>query len=137
MIISLIPLNTRGRVDFEQKLESNVFTHNQVKELNNVKVKGTIVDNGTDDYEVQLEITGQIILKSSVNGSDVIQDLNIKYHDFIENFVENYKNSSNSLDILPIIWENILLEIPIRAVNSEDEFELASGSGWEIISEED
>jgi len=38
---------------------------------------------------------------------------------------------------LPIIWENILLEIPIRATNADDEFERVAGEGWEILTESD
>ncbi len=132
MNLNLIPLNTKGRLDFDEFVEIKE-KDDRIISIDEVHVEGTILDNGTDEYELNMTITGHITLKSSINGSPVPFDLNIKYDEFIENLVEKYKNSSNSLDILSIIWENILLEIPIRAVNKDDKFEVKSGNGWEIL----
>jgi uncharacterized protein len=131
--ISLITLNTKGRVDFELSPDLSKYYTKDIKDIENLKVKGYIIDNGTKDYEIYLNITGNMILTSAINGKNVAKSLNIEYNDFVENLVENYKISSNSLDILPVLWENILLEIPIRAVNPDDEFETTSGEGWEIV----
>ena len=136
MNINLITLNTRGRVDFEFDTVMDGYKHDEIKRIDRVHCKGYIIDNGTLEYEISLHITGHLTLKSAINASDVPFDLNIKYDDFINNLVEIYKNSSNSLDILPIIWENILLEIPIRAVNDDDSFESKKGNGWEILDTE-
>ena len=133
MDISVTELNTKKRVDFEGSPDLKEFFTSDVKDIKNLKVSGTIIDNDTDDYEIKLSIKGTLVLKSVINGSDVLEDFDIDYEDFIENLVEKYKNSSNSLDILPIIWENILLEIPIRAVNEGDTYETSSGDGWEIV----
>ena len=135
MNISLIPLNTKGRVDFDINPDMSDYKNSEINRLENINVKGYILDNGTDDYEIYLHITGKAIVKSAINLEDVVIDLDIKYEDFIKNLVENYKKSANTLDILPIIWENILLEIPIRAVNNGDEYEKLSGDGWEISEE--
>ena len=133
MDISVTELNTKKRVDFEGSPDLKEYYSNEVKDIKNLKVSGTIIDNDTDDYEIKMNIKGTLVLKSVINGSDVLEDFDIDYEDFIENLVEKYKNSSNSLDILPIIWENILLEIPIRAVNEGDTYETSSGDGWEIV----
>ena len=135
MDISLIPLNTKGRVDFNFIADLSTYKNEEVIRCEDINVEGTIIDNGTDDYEINLHITGKVILKSAVNLSEVPLELDINYSDFITNLVENYKKSANSLDILPIIWENILLEIPIRAANAHDSLELSSGNGWEVTSE--
>lgn len=135
MNISLIPLNTKGRVDIDIHPDMTEYSSDRIKRLENINVTGYILDNGTDDYEIKLNITGIAIVKSDINLEDVPITLNIKYEDFIKNLVEIYKKSANSLDILPIIWENILLEIPIRAVNIGDEFKKMHGDGWEIIEE--
>ena len=137
MNINLITLNTKSRVDFDINPDMSSYNNEDIKGLSNIRVVGHIIDNGTEDYEIHLHITGNATLKSAINGSDVDLPLDIIYDDFINNLVEIYKNSTNTLDILPIIWENILLEIPIRAVNSQDRFESTSGDGWEVVSEED
>ncbi len=132
MNLNLIPLYTKGRLDFNEDIEIPIKDE-RIISIDKVHVEGSIIDNGTDEYELNMSITGHMTLKSSVNGGPVPFDLDIKYEEFIENLVENYKNSSNSLDILPIIWENILLEIPIRAANEDDTFEVSHGNGWEIL----
>lgn len=135
MNISLIPLNTKGRVDFDFIADLSQYTSEDIVRCEDIKVKGHILDNGTENYEINLHITGTAITKSAINLSEVPVPIDINYNEFIKNLVSIYKNSANSLDILPIIWENILLEIPIRATNSSDSYESMSGDGWEIMSE--
>lgn len=135
MNINLIPLNTKGRVDFDFIADLSNYKSEDILRCDNIHVIGYILDNGTDDYEINLTITGNVITRSAINLSEVIVPIDIKYDDFIKNLVSIYKNSANTLDILPIIWENILLEIPIRATNSSDAYENMSGDGWEIVSE--
>ncbi len=137
MNLNLITLNTKGRLDFDIFPNMSEYKDERILGMENIHVVGTIIDNGTDDFEVSMNIKGRIILKSAINNEPVPYELDINYDDFIENFVEIYKNSSNSLDILPIIWENILLEIPIRATNDSDKFEKTSGKGWEILDSDE
>ena len=131
-MIDLIKLNTTGRVDFDIYPDLSDYKDEQIKKLNNIRVVGTIIDSN-ETYKINLNITGEIILQSSINLSDVSKKIDIFYDDYIENLEKECKKTSNSLDISPIIWENILLEIPLRAVNENDEYKISSGDGWEII----
>lgn len=135
MDLSLITLNTKGRLDFDITPDMSEYHNDDIKRLESIRVQGCIIDNGTDEYEISLHITGVGIYKSAINLEDVRMKIDIEYSDFIKNLPDIYKKSANTLDILPIIWENILLEIPIRAVNSSDTFAKTQGDGWEIISE--
>lgn len=132
-MIDLIKLNTTGRVDFNISVNLDDYHDEQIKNLNDIKVEGFIKDIN-DTYEINIHITGEMILKSSINLSDVTKKIDIFYDDFIDNLAQEYKKTSKSLDISPIIWENILLEIPLRAVNEDDDYKLSSGDGWEIIN---
>lgn len=133
MNLNLITLNTQGKLEFDINPDMSAYKDDRIISLDRIHVSGVIIDNGTEEYEVKFKIDGSITLKSSINNSPVPFNLDINYDDFITNLVENYKNGSNSLDILPIIWENILLEIPIRAVNEDDKYEKSAGEGWEIL----
>ena len=134
MNINLAILNTKKRVDFSGSPDLSKYFDDKIRGTRDLLVEGTIIDNDTSEYEINLHIKGTLILASSVNNKDVYQDIDVEYSDFIENLVENYKNGSNSLDILPIIWENILLEVPIRVANEDDDFDVDHGNGWEIVS---
>ena len=47
------------------------------------------------------------------------------------------KKNQNTIDILPIIWENILMEIPIRVVGDKNQSLQMEGDGWKLITEEE
>ena len=136
MNLNLITLNTKGRLDFEEQLDLTDYHDDRILSLENIKITGYILDNSTDDYELKFNLTGTINLKSAINMSPVPHELNIEFDEFVNNLVEKYKKSSNTLDILPIIWENILLEIPIRTTNDNDTFDATCGEGWEVLESE-
>ena len=54
-----------------------------------------------------------------------------------EEIGKKYENNQKTIDILPIIWENILMEIPIKVVNSDASGIKTKGEGWELITDED
>ena len=54
----------------------------------------------------------------------------------MEEIQEIAKKNNNSLDIFPIIWENILMEIPIKVTGPEATDLKLSGDGWKLVTEE-
>ena len=44
----------------------------------------------------------------------------------------NIKNIGNTIDILPIIWENILMEIPTHVVSPGASSTELEGNGWNL-----
>ena len=52
-----------------------------------------------------------------------------------ENIEEKLINLQNTIDILPIIWENILMEIPMRVVSPNAKPEKLKGDGWQFVTE--
>ncbi len=57
--------------------------------------------------------------------------------EMLEDLDKFSKKVQNSLDILPIIWENILMEIPSRVVSPKAKDMKTSGDGWKIIEDEE
>lgn len=53
-----------------------------------------------------------------------------------EETTENLKKDENTLDILPIIWENILMEIPMKVVSKDANTSNLKGDGWEFVTNE-
>ena len=45
------------------------------------------------------------------------------------------KKVENTIDIFPIIWENIVMEIPTRIVSPDAKLEKQEGEGWKVITE--
>ena len=131
MYVDLIRLNNDKKVEFDITPDLSAYKHDLLNDLENVRAKGVIIDN-QESYNIIMDITGVMHLKSSIDLSDIERKIDIHYDDFIENLAEEYKKNTNLLDISPIIWENILLEIPIRAAGDKT-FSTTSGDGWEIL----
>ena len=54
----------------------------------------------------------------------------------IEFLNENDDFFTNLLDIFPIIWENILMEIPMRVVSDKAKDISLEGDGWKLITDD-
>ena len=105
--------------------------------LDNVSINGNITKDSLNNLVINVDIKGTMVLPCSITLKPVDYPFNINVNGNIEDMLEEMgkfdKKIQNTLDILPIIWENILLEIPIRAVNEGDTYETSSGDGWEIV----
>ena len=50
---------------------------------------------------------------------------------------KNEEIFTNTLDIFPIIWENILMEIPMRVVSEGAEDLEIKGDGWRLVTDDE
>lgn len=97
--------------------------------LDNVSINGSITKE-FDDFSLNLTVSGVMVLPCSLTLKPTNHEFSIEIEEVLG---ENYKNNQNSLDIFPIIWENILMEIPIRIVNEDVSDIKLSGDGWKLI----
>ena len=79
-----------------------------------------------------------MILPCARTLKDVKYPFDIDINELInENDDNSFKIVQNKLDIFPIIWQNILVDVPLRAL-AEDAKEVSlSGDGWRLITEDD
>lgn len=111
--------------------------------LDNVKINGEIFKNSLGNIELSLDVEGIMVLPCAITLKPINYPFNIEIsgeiEELMENFEENSTNFQNSIDILPIIWENILMEIPMRVVSEEaknSDINL-EGDGWKFVTEEE
>lgn len=122
MNISLIKLfsNSVDRLDINEEINipEEYYTYD-IESISPVKLDGYLYLNEIDELSINLNVKCTLKLKSSIN-LDIIDypiDIDITELDFDD---ENNNKITNSIDLLPIIWQNILLEIPIRVSNSSE-----------------
>lgn len=122
MNISLIKLfsNSVDRLEINEEISipEEYYTYD-IDSISPVKLNGYLYLNEIDELSIDLNVKCNLKLKSSIN-LDLIDypiDINITELDFDD---ENNNKITNSIDLLPIIWQNILLEIPIRVSNSSE-----------------
>ena len=139
MIIDLTPLKAglKDQVDINEEL---LFTKEDLKDtelidLQNVKVEGQIYIDSLNSYILNLTIKGKMILPCSRTLKPTDYEFETKIDENLEENEEKFKKNQKTIDILPIIWENILMEIPIRIINPDAENIKIEGDGWELITD--
>jgi len=145
VILDLTKLNS-GLIDKIDINETYSFSKEQLKDtelisLDDVKISGFITKSSTDDYHVFLSIKGIMVLPCSLTLKPVEYPFNIDIDGYLKELFEeidkNVKKIENTIDILPIIWENILVELPMKVVSNDLQDLKLEGNGWKLITEEE
>ena len=109
--------------------------------LDNVKIIGELHKNVLGNVVLSAEVSGVMVIPCAVTLKPVEYPFSLIIDDEIEKLYENIEekttNLQNTIDILPIIWENILMEIPMRVVSPDAENIKLSGNGWKLVTDED
>ena len=126
--------------------EKYSFTQEELKgtdllKLDNVKVTGEVFKNSLGNIELSLDIEGVMVLPCAITLKPVDYPFSVnvsgEYDELVADLEENSTNFKNTIDILPIIWENILMEIPMRVVSPDAEDISLEGDGWVYNSKEE
>ena len=144
MIIDLSKLiygqTDRIDIDTEVTIPSEYLINSEIKNISKVKVNGEIVEEGLS-YLVNINIKCNLTLTCSVSLKDVDYPVNTEINEIISNEDENIEDFdkiiNNSIDLVPIIWQNILVEVPIRVVSPDVKEENIYGDGWKFITTEE
>ena len=133
MEIDLNLLNTKSKIDIDGKVS---FSKEEVQkagilDMKEIYVKGSL----TQEYQLDLNIKGEMILPCSLTLEPVNYPFDIKIDENLDEFIENTKKTQKTIDILPIIWENILMEIPMKVISPNAKNMKTKGEGWELITD--
>ena len=111
--------------------------------LDDINVCGELYKNSLGNIELNVDVEGVMQLPCAITLKPVDYPFAItisgELEELMENMEENQRNFQNTIDILPIIWENILMEIPMRVVSDEAKNSdmNISGDGWKFVTEEE
>ena len=128
----------QGKTDKLEINEDFFFTkdwyqNTDIIELKNVHFTGNLKRYVDDSFFLEGEYSGDMILKDSIS----LEDVTYHFSNHLEEEVtEKVKNIENTLDILSVLWENIVLEVPIR-YSVVDDYSNYQGDGWHLVSEEE
>ena len=131
---------TNGSVTYDNDFVINADTYKEVGilDLKNLHVTGDISLNSVSMLAVNLTVTGIMVIPDSVTTEPVDYPFTSKIEEEYdindENFLEYYQKEQNILDIMKILWENIVLEVPMRFTVTKDAH--LSGDGWSLGEEE-
>ena len=137
MKLDLNYLNRYSKIEIDEDInfEEDTYKDTDIRKLKNVHISGLVSVDYEDNINLELNLSGTMILPCAVSLQDVEYKFDTEIEESIGKFDEIYKNNKNSLEISHILWENIVLEIPIRVVAECVKPSNTSGDGWELISE--
>lgn len=127
-------------VDFSYSFDEELWRKESILQLEPVHIVGQIQKNALDQIEIVLSLTGKMTLPDVLT----LEPVEFPFETTIEGNLEeimgeidqNHKIIENSLDLFPIIWENVVMEIPMRVTSSERKEIPQEGNGWKLITEE-
>lgn len=137
MIIELDELLCRNKefinIDEEILFNSEYLNNSDIKSLKEVHFTGQIKEDSDTTVNLRGTLSGVMIIEDSISLDDVNYEFSCEIEENIDEFLEN---NQNTIDILPILWQNIVLEIPLKYTEVED-LSKYQGDGWKVISEDE
>lgn len=124
-LYSLASVDVDGTITFpEERLKSAGIIR-----LEDVSVHGKAIINYEDEIELDLDLSGKMYLPCAIS----LEEVEVPFTTKIEEIIgENNINNNFYLDLSDILWENIVLEIPIKVVKEGVHLETSSGKGWSV-----
>lgn len=124
-LYSLASVDVDGTITFpEEKLKSAGIIR-----LEDVSVHGKAIINYEDEIELDLDLSGKMYLPCAIS----LEEVEVPFTTKIEEIIgENNINNNFYLDLSDILWENIVLEIPIKVVKEGVHLETSGGKGWSV-----
>ena len=127
---------SNGAVSYDEDftVDAKLYKSVGILDLKDCHVSGTIFLNSISMLVLNLSVTGVMVLLDSVTNEPVDYSFTSKIDEEYdlndEFFLETYQKSQNVLDIMKILWENIVLEVPMRFTVTKDAH--LSGDGWSL-----
>lgn len=132
MKINLNELSYKDKIEIDTNVEFNdeYLKASPIKKLENVHAKGFFFQNNAQEYKCNLEVNGIMYLLDSIT----LEEIPYKFaFNLEENLDEVLENNQNMLDIIELLWQNIVLEVPIRYTQSDAGN--MKGDNWKVINE--
>lgn len=130
-----IPLNINVEFDNEK------ISKTTIRNLKDVTFTGEITKLYNENFQISGILKGIMVLPDDITLEDVEYNFNNnieeKFSEFNQNVDNNLKIIQNKLDISEFLWQNILVEIPLKVKNEKNNNLTLKGDGWRLITEEE
>ena len=139
MLIDLNKVRDILQISDEYTISNEYYKNTDIRELKKIKFNGKIYYDYDNNLKLEGKCNGIMILPDSITLDDIEYpfsfEIEYEINENNEEIGEYYEKSKNTLDILGVLWQNIVLEVPMRITNSKIEDIKTSGDGWELVKE--
>jgi len=144
MLLDLTSLQNRTVNEFNHidrvSLDEELYKDTDIIDLSPIDYSVSIHRVTDSSYDMELSIKGVMALPCSITLDKVEYPFDIKTNVKLSNddvIDEEYvKINQNHIDIISILWQNIVLEIPLKVVSESAHDKELSGEGWKLIRED-
>lgn len=129
-LIDLQKLNYLDKIELNEEvvIPDSFLENTDIVKLSKIKVDGNITLDIENNYAINLDISGIMDLHDSLTYDIIPYEFNV-------NIEETLENSVKTLDLIEFLWHYIVLEVPLRFTNSEENY--VENENYRIISEEE
>ncbi len=124
-------------IEFDQ----TKFQNTTIRKLKDTTFHGSITRLCDGSYQIEGTIEGIMILPDDVTLENVEypfkSEIEEKFSEVEGNEDHNLKIIQNRLDIRDFLWQNIVVEIPLKVKDPKNENITLKGNGWRLVTEEE
>ena len=138
--IKLLNTNVKDKINFSEKIVYNneYLKNSNILSITPIEVKGEVTKNALNQLHLVFSANGLMNLPCSITLEPVKYPINLNFDEIIDEKDENnLKKDSNTLELKEYLWENIVVEIPLRIVSENAYDKEYKGNGWKLITDED
>lgn len=138
MYIDLAKVDEKGVV-INDNIEFNddYIKNTPIQKAENIHVEGRAYYSVTNEIVFDCKVNGSIVLLDALTLEPCDYPIDIEISEVLsENASEINSNELKKLDIMDILWQNIVLEVPISFRKDPNQKISMSGEGWELVDEE-
>ena len=138
MLIDLDRIDEKGIIiDDIVSFGEEYLKNTSIQKLDNVKVNGRVYYSVANEIIFDCHVEGSMVLLDAISLEPIDYPFNIEISEVLgEDGEENVQNEPKKLDIMDVLWQNIVLEVPISVRKDPDKKYDLSGDGWELVDEE-
>ena len=134
--LNKIPINGL-KIDETVDFDESYYKNTDIIELKNVKATAIIKRNTEQDFLLSLKVNGSMKIPDARTLQAIDYPFTLEMEEKIDEtndeIQEYLEKKQNILDIMGILWENIVLEVPISKTTGN--LEELKGDDWELVSE--
>ena len=137
--ISLLLSNVLEEIKINEELifDNTYLENTNIISISPVKISGAVSKDNLENLVLNLNVKGEMILPCSISLEPVNYPFSIDLSEIIDEKDENnLKKDINTLELKPYLWENIVVEIPLRIVSDNAYEKEYKGDGWQLINNE-
>lgn len=136
MKLDLTKLNScfESSIDINEIIEipKCLYQKSSIVDLKDIKLVGQVLKDSVGVIILQATVSGIMVLEDSISLEPIDYAFSCKIEEEVQEFEEKLENT---LDITDILWQNIMLEVPLKISRVED-FNEYQGDGWKLVSED-